>query len=206
MRRTGMDCSHVRRLLDEYFEGTLALRQQEQVAAHLEGCARCAAELRQIERVAAALAAAPKVVPSEDLVHSISARAAELPSPSARRAMALGWRRLGLLAAGCIAVLGIAHYVGQLIWPESPALIGLLVSGAKTTVFYLGGQLTGVATAASALWEAVQDIGRGLVIAGKASAPVVGLYAAAETAVVVATVLVIRRSRRGAEVRLTLLV
>jgi len=201
-----MDCSHVQRLLEEYFEGTLAQRQQEQVVSHLSECARCAAELRQIEKIAAALAAVPKAVPSEELMRSISARAAELPSPGARHAVALGWRRLGLLAATCIAVLGAGHYVGQLIWPESPALTGLLVSGAKTAVFYFGEQLAGVATAASALWEAVQDVMRGLLIAGKAFAPRLGLYVAAEIAVVVATVLVIHRSRRGAEVRLPLFV
>ena len=201
-----MDCSRVRDMLEECFEGTLPNRKEEAMAEHLAGCQACAAELRQIERIAAALTAVPRAVPGGELLRTISARLAELPTPAARRALVRGWRRLGALAAACVAILAAVRYVVPLLWPEKPMLLGSLVVSAKAGVADVIEWIAGTARASVVLWEALREIGESLAVAGKAAAPTLGLYVAAELGILLAIVIVFHLGRSRIQARLTLLV
>src|SRR6185503_12173934 len=49
VRRDGIPVSHPEDLLADYVDGTLAERERAVVDTHLDGCARCSAEIRQAE-------------------------------------------------------------------------------------------------------------------------------------------------------------
>ena len=192
-----MDCSRVRRLLEEYFEGTLPARRREEVAAHLSGCAECAAELGQIEKVAAALAAAPLVEPRAELLRAITTRAAVLPGPAARRALVGGWRRLGVLAAVFVGVLTALRYGVPLVWPIAAAALAPAVAWLGKEMALALAWLEPKLEAVIVLLRALDSVMDGLGTAAVATGPTMGLYAAGELALVIGIVLLFRWSRRG---------
>ena len=201
-----MNCSQVRSLLEEYFEGSLPTAQSEAVAKHLESCAHCQAELVQIERLVTALEAVPAAAPSDELLGRITTQVATLPLPGTRRWQWLGrWRWAAAAAgAGTAAVGGIIGAVAVLIWlglgshlPGASWAAGagpFLQDWVDTVLLALGtlaGQVIGMANVAG--------------LATKTAAPTVGAYVAAEIGILLAIVLVARLSHRREAMQPTVL-
>jgi anti-sigma factor RsiW len=187
----------VKSLLEEYFEGSLAEPQATAVADHVATCLDCAADLRQIERVVAALEAVPAAVPTEALLHLISARTAELPEPGAGRMAWLGRWRWAVAAAGAgMTVVGaVASAVGVLVWLGFTSAIPGSGWAASAGAF-LRQWVDTTSAAMIVLWEQALDIAYGLGIALKAAAPTIGVYLAAEIGILLAIVLVLHMGRR----------
>jgi len=200
-----MDCSHVRPLLDEYFEGTLPPRPAAEVHSHLSTCPHCAAELRQIEMISAALAAVPRVAPAADLLRSISLRTAELPAPAARRTAA-GWRWLAVIAALSVAGLGLVSYILPLLISEGLASQPSLARSAENAAVVVQSWFGAGPGILVALWGALGDFAQACGLAARAIAPTLGIYAAAEIGILMALVLVLHASRRKQPARQMMLV
>ncbi len=201
-----MECSAARELLDEYFEGTLPALRRKDVAAHLEQCAACAAELEQIERLAVTLAGAPRVEPREELLRAITARAAELPTPGSRWALVAGWRRMAVAAAAVTAAVAGVRYGGPMVWSRlavalAPGVTWLGKQGALALA-WMGPKVEGIGVAAGAVWEVVAALGSALATAW----PAMAWYAAGEAAVVAGMILAIHWGRRAAGARIGTLV
>jgi anti-sigma factor RsiW len=201
-----MNCSAVRKLLEDYFEGTLADRRRAMIASHLEQCDQCAAELQQIEKVAAALAGIPRAEPAVQLVPAISTRLADLSGPDQRRTLVQGWARLGALSAVCVAALTGVRYLLPSVW-------ALLVPRLAPVVSWLAGRMGEVKAwgmagvdVAVALLAAAGRIAGALALAAESAVPTLGTYAICEITIILAIVLILqwRRGRRYAG--LTLLV
>lgn len=200
-----MDCSRVRPLLDEYFEGILPSHPAAEVRSHLSTCPHCAAELRQIEMISAALEAVPRVAPAADLLRSISLRTAELPAPAARRT-ASGWRWLAAVAALFIAGLGLATYLLPLLISEGLASNVSLARGVENAAVVAQSWFGAAPSVLVALWGEMADLAQGCSLAARAVAPTLGLYAAAEVGILMALVLVLQASRRKTLARQMMLV
>ena len=200
-----MDCSHVRSLLDEYFEGTLPSHPTAEVHSHLATCPHCAAELRQIEMISAALEVVPRVAPAANLLRSISLRTAELPAPAARRTAA-GWRWLAVIAAFSMAGLGLATYLLPLLISEGLASNVSLARCIENAAVVVQSWLATGPDILVALWGELADLARGCSLAARAVAPTLGLYAAAEVGILMALVLVLQASRRKRPARQMMLI
>lgn len=59
-----MDCRATRMRIQDFLERALPRPEEAAVAAHLRGCARCAGRRRELERIAAEIAALPDLFPS----------------------------------------------------------------------------------------------------------------------------------------------
>ena len=200
-----MDCSHVRPLLDEYFEGTLPPHPTAEVHSHLSTCPHCAAELRQIEMISAALEAVPRAAPAADLLRAISLRTAELPAPVARRTAA-GWRWLAVIAALSMAGLGLATYLLPLLISEGLASNLSLARCAENAAAVVQSWLSAGPDILVALWGGLAGLAHGCGLAARAVAPTLGLYAAAEVGILVALVLVLHAGRRKRSARQMMLI
>ncbi len=197
-----MNCPRVKSLLEEYFEGSLAEPQATAVADHLATCADCAAELRQIERVVAALEAVPAALPGDGLLRSITARVAESSRPDARRlAWPRQWRWAAAAAGAGMAAVGAAvSIVAVLVWLG----LGNLVPGSGWAVSagaFLRRWMDATSGAMIVLWEQAIEAVQALGLAGKAAAPTIGVYVAAEIGILLAIVLVLHMGRRREAVR-----
>lgn len=201
MRRNAMDCSQAHELLEEYFEGTLPEPEARRVAAHVAACARCAAELRQIERVAAALAAAPAVAPAEGLLQRIQTQRAALPTPAERLAVRGGWRHVAVIGAALLAVFAAVQYAAALVIPESESLLRLALDWGRGGIAFVHDWMAAAPQVLTGLWAAVVRLLEVVGLAGTAVAPTLGPYAAAEVGILLAVVLVLKfgRSRRAAQ-------
>jgi predicted anti-sigma-YlaC factor YlaD len=191
-----MKCANVRPLLEECFEGLIVDRRGEAIAEHLATCPACAAELRQIERIAGALAAVPPGEPTRDLVGAVSARIAALPAPRRREPMA-GWRWVGVFAAISVACLaGVSYLLPLLISEQLGASIALLGQAREVSAFTRG-WFAAAPDLLLALWAALGKVWQWSLLAARAAAPTVGLYLAAEIGILGAIVLILHgRSRR----------
>ena len=69
-----MDCDAFDALLADYLEGDLDHAQRHEVDAHLASCVRCAALVRDLERIRADASELPELVPSNDLWRGIAHR------------------------------------------------------------------------------------------------------------------------------------
>lgn len=200
-----MNCSRVRPLLEEYFEGVLPELSAAQVRSHLDTCPHCASELQQIQKIASALEAVPRVAPAADLLESISRRAAELPAPAARRT-SVGWRWLAVVASLFIAGLALASYLLPLLISEGLAADFSLARSVENSAVVIQSWFGAAPGILVALWGTLSDLALGCGIAARAVAPTLGIYAAAEVGILLALVLVLHASRRRRPVHQTLLV
>ena len=68
-----MDCRHVKKLLDDYFDKTLSSREQDSVEEHLISCAKCREEYTRMERLIAFLrdTASPDALPPPDFFNGV---------------------------------------------------------------------------------------------------------------------------------------
>jgi anti-sigma factor RsiW len=196
----------MRDLLEAYYEGALPRRQDELVAAHLERCPACQAELAQIHRAATALEAIPRAEPGAELLRSISLAAAALPSPLELRREFAGWRRVGLITAGATAILALLNYVVRPIIAQHsylPHPIYLLGHKAAAAVSAMGGLLLNTGRA---LLPGTESLLSAVWLALPKASPVIAIYVGAEIAIICAAVLLMRRRPRGVRVPLGILV
>jgi hypothetical protein len=107
--------------LGAYALGDLPADERAAIAAHLEGCAECRAELRELEGVAALLPLAdparieqPPVRPPADLGARIEA---QIASESARESRKKGRRRFRLGVGGAVAAAAVAAVLAIAILP-----------------------------------------------------------------------------------------
>ena len=204
--RTHDNCSQVRELLEEYFEGTLLGSRRDKVAAHFAVCPGCTAELHQLEKMVAALAAVPQAEVGAHLLRAIAARAAELPAPGGRRALARGWRQLGVWSAACLAFLAMLRYVVPVIWHSQQAHIAPVIAWVKTAALSVAAWVAALPTLAKTALVAAGDLCTGLGAVGRAVAPTLGLYVAAEVGIVLAIVFLFGWGRTRVKARVTFLV
>jgi len=196
-----MDCSTARELLEEYFEGTLPTRRREEVSAHVSVCAGCAEELAQIQKVATALAAAPVIEPSVEVLRAITRRAAALPAPGVRRVLVSGWRQVAVLAAACVAVLAGSRYAFPLAWPKIAAALTPAVAWLGKGAALVLAWLEPTFEAIRVLFEAAGALAEPLRTVATAMGPTVGFYAAGELALLFGMILLFRWGRRRAHAR-----
>ncbi|MFB3882096.1 MAG: anti-sigma factor [Armatimonadota bacterium] len=199
-----MKCANVRLSLEEYFEGLTAGRRAAAIAEHVAGCAACAAELRQIERVAAALAVVREAQPPREMLRAVSVRIASLPAPAQRRIVA-GWRRVGLIAAAFVAVLGAMSYVAPILISESLASTTLPIGWLGEASFFLRHWFAAAPGVLVAFWTAAEKVWQWFALTVRATAPTLGLYIVAELGILAAVVFV-ARSRGGTVARQALVV
>jgi len=187
-------CSKIKTLLEPYFEGVLPEAQERNLAAHLWQCPRCAAELEQIQRLSLALGALPQIEPARDLLASISARVAALPTPAQRR-LSRGWRRLGLTAGLAFALVALVSFGLTLLAPalvvQAKPVLAFFARTSHTLTAWASGSYHSVlitADAAKPLWPAVRAV-------GLAAAPVIAVYGVAQMLFLAAVAWVIRTRR-----------
>ena len=139
-----MRCEEIRARLDDWAAGTLPAEERRDVATHLEECAACGAEERELQALLAATAELPReILPPRDLWAGIDAR---LDAPAAEVA-ASPWRpSAGLprwaLVAAALALVVVTAAVSSLLtrrYDEAMALKlrraseGSVESGSPTT-------------------------------------------------------------------------
>lgn len=120
MTTTSMTCNRVDELLADLLEGTLDATTRHAVEAHRVSCLRCAALVRDLDRIRQDAAALPPLEPSRDLWEGILERidrevvASPAFGSSHPAAPALSRRRMvrwGLAAAALITVSsGVTYY------------------------------------------------------------------------------------------------
>ena len=191
------DCAKIRGLLEAYYEGVLARRQEELVAAHLGRCPSCQSELAHIHSVAAALERIPAAQPGVELLRSISLAAAALPSPREVRRELAGWRPIGLIAACATAILALLNYVVRpLIQQHSylPHPVYAFAHKSAAVVSAMGGSLL---DAARALLPGAESLLSAFWLALPRVSPVIATYVGAEIAIICAAVFLMRRRTRA---------
>jgi len=150
-------CVRVQELLEAYYEDALAPRESAVVSLHLQGCPSCAYELAQIERIALALEAVPRAEPRTDLARQISTMISALPAPVSSRRLVAGWRRVEVIAAASVVLLGIWRYALPLLLSNEAArvpIIGWFHAGAQ----FVMTRLAALSVAGENLWAAVQGV------------------------------------------------
>jgi hypothetical protein len=85
MTNSGMTCEALDATLSDYLEGTLDGSTHDSVEQHLRQCLRCAALVRDIEKIQEEAAVLPDLVPSRNLWIGIEARIAAPVIPLAAR-------------------------------------------------------------------------------------------------------------------------
>lgn len=105
--------------LEQMVEGTLSATDRARAASHLEGCARCGAELDAYRALFAALGSLPRFAPSEAFADAVMARVRIAPAassmarlqrwlPQTRR----GWMMLSVaVVAPALPVIALAAWL-----------------------------------------------------------------------------------------------
>lgn len=106
-----MTCACLDRDLDAYVDGELPAEADAAARTHLDGCASCAARLRQRQALKRALQAIPYFETPPRVRATIALRASRMRS----------LRRLGLIAAAAVVVLAAARTVTFLPLRPAPA-------------------------------------------------------------------------------------
>ncbi len=99
-----MYCEQCQEHFTDYLEGSLPVRQCEQMAAHLRDCSACAAELTAFRQTVAALHTLPAARPPEYLLGRISQAVAAQPRPAR---VWVSWQRVGTVAAAATILVGL---------------------------------------------------------------------------------------------------
>jgi anti-sigma factor RsiW len=194
MNETKNGCAKIKRLLEPYFEGALPSRQGRMVAGHLWQCPQCAAEVEQIQRLAQALESLPRMEPSVALLRSISTGLATVPTPAERRRLSQGWRQVVKIALLVMAAMAAIGSTGVLVAAASFAAALPVVPFLGAVIAKLGVWTEAMWRMASAVILAMGSVPSAILEAGKAVAPTLLAYTAAELVFMIAVVLVIRRT------------
>jgi hypothetical protein len=196
MRKIEAACSRISVLLEAYFERVLPEGQAKLVAAHLERCPGCSRKLAQIERIAAALAAVPRSEPSRELAGRISVQVAALPTPTGRRRLLAGWRRLEVLAGALMVSLAGWRYALPLLLSEEAGKVQIII-WAKHALAQSAVWAAGLGHAGYTLWLALRGTPEALRLVAAAAAPTLALYAGAEIAIIAAVIMIAHRAHRA---------
>jgi hypothetical protein len=129
MNARGWSCRRCRRLLPEWIAGDLSDSERAAVAAHLEGCPRCAAEVAELQGTLALLASAPPAPPPVSFDLLWTRLAAELDATDRilgrevdRKGSRAARRFWGpALAAAAVALFALGLLAGRLSWRPAPA-------------------------------------------------------------------------------------
>jgi predicted anti-sigma-YlaC factor YlaD len=199
-----MKCANVRPMLEEYFEGLIADRRADAVAAHLNTCAACAGELRQIELVAGALATVPRAAPAGNLPTAISLRIAGLPALRQQRVVT-GWRWVGVIATISVVCLSVVSYLLPVLVSEELASSVAMLGQIREVSVLVHNWFAAAPDLLAALWLTLGKVWWWFTLAARAAAPTIGVYLAAEIGILVAVVLVLDSRSRRMPVRQTLL-
>ena len=108
-------CDGLDERLADHLEGTLPPAPRRAVEAHLAGCARCAALVRELQEITLHAAELPTLAPSRDLWAGVAERieAPVIPLGTTTQASRATWRRntwLGAAAAALVAVTAGVTY------------------------------------------------------------------------------------------------
>lgn len=133
-----MRCARVDSLLDRHVDGLLEPGLAAELAAHVEGCTRCAARLREAREIAAALAStAPVKAPRGFLENVMNGVYREAMAGGPRAASELArrepgragfYRRLGFSLVASAAVLAVSLLIPRGSYPA-------LMKGAQSAAF-----------------------------------------------------------------------
>ncbi len=120
-----MGCEEVRENLGAYVLGGLESEETADIRRHLEACAACRSELRELEDLKHALDAAPRPAePPPHLEEEILSRArAESSTPESPEQRKRAARRVALFAASFAVLAVLALFAVLLIWREDQAPI-----------------------------------------------------------------------------------
>ncbi|HET8657032.1 MAG TPA: hypothetical protein VFL93_16015 [Longimicrobiaceae bacterium] len=160
--------------IEQFAEGALPAAEQESAAAHLAGCAHCAAELEAYRALAHALSSLPRFEPSPSFADAVMARVRVTPPeprPLAERlaewlpSTTRGW----LLAVGALAapVLSLIAAVAFILWRPVASDDGLgrviLLRGHSTLRVWAEEALhravtSGLASHVASLYQSVIDV------------------------------------------------
>lgn len=112
-----MNHRSARRQISGYLDGTLSANRRRQLDEHLEGCAHCSDEVRELRETVALLRGLPEPEPAENLAQTVLRRVAAGEAESTWRARADGWLadvsdalsspRIALPAAVLVAVVAV---------------------------------------------------------------------------------------------------
>lgn len=103
-----MTCAEFDDALSDYLEETLDATSRDRVDAHLAGCLRCSAIVRDVNMIRSEAASLPELAPSRDLWKGISERIEPAVLPFGGRATRELGRRWVPVAAAAAAALMIA--------------------------------------------------------------------------------------------------
>ncbi len=139
-----MTCEHVDAVLSAYLEGDLGDVERGEVESHLRQCLRCAALVRDLERIRDDAAVLPPLEPSRELWEGIAARIeAPVIGIGTREAAP---RRVWRLAAAAVLLVAVSSGVTYVLATRGgPAELATGVVPAATS----DSQATGVANAPS---------------------------------------------------------
>ncbi len=118
-----MDCSRVRELLSDYLEDALADRDRAAVAAHLDGCASCAAEAAGLSETIALLSALPRETAPPELLGRVMEGIERGAAGTSRRRKPAAFARVKIPVEAAAAVfLLLLVYGSQRGMPVRPVL------------------------------------------------------------------------------------
>jgi anti-sigma factor RsiW len=115
-----MDCTALDDQLADYLEGELPRAERRQVDVHLASCARCAALVRDLERIRSEAGELPELAPSADLWSGIARRidtpvvsfdSRTTPNVATRRRSSTSRLRTVAVAAALVAVTAGVTYM-----------------------------------------------------------------------------------------------
>ena len=131
---TTLTCEHVDELLASYFEGDLGEAERRAVDAHLRGCLRCTAIVRDIEGIRHDAAILPELEPSRDLWTGIAARieapVIDLKSRAPRAPVRTAWRQ----AAAAVVLMALSSGVTYVVTRPDVGSRMSDVAAADTTI------------------------------------------------------------------------
>ena len=132
-----MSCDQVRSQLSDFLENALAASTRQQMLRHLEGCAPCRTELRDLQVTLRALRGSPLEEPPAELEKAILAEVSSLPSLSAvhwkRPVAGIRWKAAIRQAAAALLLFALflcIHLFSETSWKrEMHALGARLIQG-----------------------------------------------------------------------------
>jgi len=120
-RHTPLPCDTFDEWLPDYLEGTLGAESMTDAIAHVAGCLRCAALVRDLEGIQRQARVLPELAPSRDLWAGIAERIdtpvvplTAAPSSARHAGVVIPRAWLGVIAAGLVAATAGATYMATI--------------------------------------------------------------------------------------------